>query len=170
MGIWTNADGLTIKWGRDEGTSGTTGQYGDPFEGNHIIEARVDLTKYAPGTNIILDDYIHFPKGFRIERVAVYTEVAAVGGTSVDFGFIANDRATEIDYDGLVAALPIANYNAQGKRTLLEVGSTGAGALVGTVTTPSAVGAYPTVKTTGTFTAGVILLRVTFHRPLVAQS
>jgi hypothetical protein len=166
MGIWTNADGLTIKWGRDEGTSGTTGQYEDTFEGNMVIEAKIDLTKYAPGTNIILDDAIHFPKFHRLERVSVYTEIPATGGTSFDLGFIANDRTTEIDYDGLVAQLPIASYNAAGKRTLLEPGVTGAGALLGTVTTPAAVGAYPTVKTTGTFTAGVLQVRLIFHRPL----
>lgn len=165
MGIWTNADGLTIKWGRDEGTSGNTGQYGTTFEGNHVLESKIDLTKITPGTNVILDDYIHFPKGFRLERVVIYTEVAAVGGTSIDTGFIANDRVTEIDYDGLVAALGVANYNAVGKKTNLDLGSAGAGALVGTLTTPAAVGAYPTIKTTGTFTAGVILQRLIFHRP-----
>jgi len=165
MPIWNNQDGLLIKTGRDEAVSGTSGQYGETFSGNHVIEANVTLANYAAGQVVILEDNIRFPRGFRIERVESYVETAAAGGTSIDFGLIASDRVTAIDPAGFIAASPTANLTPAGKRTNYDQGGTNSGALVGTLTTPAQTGAYLTFRANGTFTAGVIKLRIIFHKP-----
>lgn len=164
MGTWKNADGLYIKFGTDEGVVGTGGQYAHPDEGaDHIVDIEIDLTKLTTSGQAILDDNVRFPKGYRVKRVQLVTTVAATssGAATLDFGLIRADRSTEHDYDGFAAAIALSAINAVGKTVELGVGSTGAGALVGTELAATAAGAYPVAKAgTATFTAGKVRARV----------
>lgn len=167
MPIWSNQDGLTIKTGRDEAVSGTTGQYGETFSGNHVLETNLVLTTLNTATQTIVSDVIRFPKNFRLERVETYVETAATSGgaSTLDFGFINPDRLTEFDYDGLIAGGTLASLNTSGKRTNYDVGSTGSGVLVGQLA-PNIPGCYLVAKAGGAvFTGGVIKIRTIFHKP-----
>lgn len=119
-----------------------------------------DLT----ATETILMDTVIFPSGFRIKEVEVFTETAAATGTAIDLGFIDRDRTTEIDYDGLLAAFPTASMNAAGETTVLRVGSSNVGALVGTTTASD--GYISASRTDATaFTAGLLKITVRFYKP-----
>jgi hypothetical protein len=104
------------------------------------------------------------PGGSRIESVEVIAEVAAVGATAtLDVGLVRLDRTTEIDFNGLVAALAVTSIDAAGERSALYPGVTGAGALVGTTT---AFPGYITAnRNTANFTAGKVIVRVNWYRP-----
>lgn len=129
---WKNSDGLFIKFGQDEGTAGIAGEYRtNALE--RITEVVITLT--ALGTSAaILDDNVFLPSGARITRVKVINEVAATSGGSavLNLGLQRYDRSTELDYDGLLAAAPLADYNLAGETKEYIIGVTGVGALVGT--------------------------------------
>jgi Ca2+-binding RTX toxin-like protein len=161
MPIWYNNDGLLIKSGRDEAVSGSGGTYVDYVAGNQIYDFTVDLTRLST-TPLILDDYIRYPKGWKIEQVETFVEVAAAGGTSLSIGFVQSDRATVVDNGAILAAIPVANLTV-GKRATYRIGDTGAGTRVG-LAEPIA-GDYITGTVAGTFTAGIVKVRLFTHRP-----
>jgi hypothetical protein len=168
MGTWKNSDNLFVKLGTSEAasldtTKGAAGEYlvyGD----KRVTEVILDLTDLNTSTDIIINDVAIFPKNARIEEVELVTQTAATSGgaATLDVGFIQNaDRTTDIDQNGLIAAAALATFNAAGERLNLIVGSTGAGALIGTTTT---LPALLTAKAgTATFTAGVVRIRVKWY-------
>lgn len=159
MGTWMNSDGLYIKLGVDEGTVGKAGTFGDLGSGQHVLEANITLTSLGTAAAII-DDNAIIPSGYVITRVQVIATTAATsGGAAVlNIGIQRRDRSTEGDYDGYVAALPLANINVAGETNDLTAGVTYAGALVGTA--PSYSGYLTADYDTAAFTAGVVKVRV----------
>jgi hypothetical protein len=119
------------------------------------------------GTTAAIQDYnVVVPKNARIEKVEVITQTAVTSGGSatLNVGLKRTDNSTELDYDGLVAALALASFNSAGETVALTVGSTSAGALIGTTL---AYNGYLTVDyDTAAFTAGAIRVRVYFTRDL----
>jgi hypothetical protein len=81
-------------------------------------------------------------------------------------GLVRTDRTTEIDFDGILAAMPTATMTAGNKVTLVK-GGTNVGALVGSGTSIANVGYITASATTATaFTAGVILLEIKYFNPI----
>ena len=153
---WTNADGLVV-FLAGESRHFNGGQVADCNSGT--LEFELDLTTVPTTNTKQAAPFVVFPRNVVIEQVELVTLTAAAGGTSFDVGLQRLDNTTELDYDGLVAALPLASVNAVGKKVQLNTGTTYAGALVGTETVYPG---YLTAKRVGTFTAGKILVRVRY--------
>lgn len=160
MGTWMNGDGLFVKLGTSEGTVGNAGEYTTLGPLRHI-EVTIPALTALTTTPAILDDNTWLPKNARIERVDLVTVTAATsaGSATLDIGLQKEDRSTQLDYDGLVAALAKTAYDAAGETNQINVGSTGAGALIGTSLTDTK--GYITANyTTAAFTAGKLVVRI----------
>lgn len=159
---WTDADGRYLKYGPDKATPVKWGEY-KTFGEHSIIEGTITLTGVTTGSVILADVQI-VPKGARIEEVEVVDETASTGATAVlNIGLIRTDRTTVYDADGLVALLPLASVDTAGEKTVLRVGSTFAGALIGTTLANN--GYLVADWDTAAFTAGVIKVRVKYYVP-----
>ena len=170
MGTWMNADGLYVKYGANEGTSQDHGGEYLTHDGSgvQVIEVVCDLASLT-ATETILNDVVFVPANAHIAWVETFTVVAGATGTAIDVGLIARDRSTEIDYDGLLAASPVANYNAVGETArftetyTVPASLTGTGALVGQEVTTAGGGYISASRTDSTaFTAGKIKIRVAY--------
>ncbi len=162
---WFNNDGLLVKFGTNEATPGVAGEYGTLKSGNvHVLECRLTLLNLVDAASAlaIVDENAWLPKNARIEEVEVLNTEAAATGVTLDLGLIRFDRTTELDYDGLLAAAPIADWNALGEKKLYTVGVTGAGALMGTVL---ANPGYIVATYNTAFTAGKLNVRIGYSFP-----
>lgn len=171
MGSWLNSDGLYIEYGPDEVTVVDGGEL-KAFGGLHEVEIDILLTSLAVTTPRILSDTITIPNGARIHKVTLIVETPATSGGSstLDFGLIDQDRTTELDYNGFVAALALADMSDAG--AIIEfmngadstpAGETTDGALVGT--TLSNTGLLVANAGTAVFTGGVIKARIYWYNP-----
>jgi hypothetical protein len=165
---WTNADGLTQIFGPDKATPKKAGEYVTP---GAMREVELVLTLSAlTESEVVQDNTVFIPAGVRIHEVEVITETAGATGTAFDLGLIKTDRTTEIDYDGLLAACPIANHNSDGERTIftaittVPASATGTGAKIGTTT---AYKGYITASRTDStaYTAGKLRIKIRFYKP-----
>lgn len=161
---WVDNTGLLWKYGTEQTTTSTGGEYRNNG-GIREIEIKIDLTTLTE-TETIINDNIWFPSGVVISEVEIYVDTAAATGTGIDIGLVrSSDRTTEIDFDGIVAASLTATLTKGAKLNLVK-GSTSVGALItnGTVTTN--VGHITCSRTSATaFTAGVIRVRIRYSRP-----
>jgi hypothetical protein len=165
MAGWMNDDGLYVKFGTEEGVSShAAGTYASPVGGVTITEVDIVLSSLT-ATETILNDAVWIPANAHILWVDTITVVAAATGTAIDVGLIDQDRSTEIDYDGLLAAWPAANGSVVGETVrfteahTVVAGATGTGALVGTeLTNTGYVSASRTDATA--FTAGKIRVQI----------
>lgn len=169
MGSWMNADNLFLKFG----TTKTAAHTGGEYRNNGLlreVEIKITLANLTQ-TETIQDDTVFIPSGARIQEVELITQTAGVTGTAIDVGLIrSSDRTTAIDYDGLLAAAPIAIFNLAGERTVftaattVPASATGTGALIGTTLTN--VGHISASMTDATaFTAGVVLVKIKYFMP-----
>ena len=161
-GTTGNADGLYIEYGTTKATTENVGEYktyGDMREVNVRIP---DLTLIGSGATVLART-LKFPAGVRIARVDVIADTAATGTNAVlNIGLIKDDLSTELDYNGLVAAIPVTSIDAAGETTSLTAGATYAGALLGTTLTD--VGGYLTADyDTAAFTAGALNVRIFYY-------
>jgi hypothetical protein len=157
-------DGLLRKYGTESAEPVAGGEY-CTYGPLHEIEIKIDLTDLGSSSAIVDGvDNIFFPKNARIEEVeiVVHTAATSAGSATLDIGLVkASDRSTAIDADGLVAAMAKTALDAAGEKTVLRVGGTGAGALIGT--TNSNIGHFVANYGTAAFTAGVIYVRVKYY-------
>lgn len=165
---YVNADGLHVMTDGEEGITRSHGAYLDygPTPGNAevVIDfSQIGSTAAIPGGTGVFG--ISIPKNKQIEEVELFVENAFTSGGSatLDVGLVRLDRTTELDYDGLVAALALTSIDAKGEKVVLRVGSTGAGALIGqTLTNPGLV----TVRyNTAAYTAGKLKVRIRWFDP-----
>lgn len=160
---WTNSDGLIVKFGTEEATVGTAGQYrtNGPLR---MVELTCTLTGLGTAA-AVQDQHCVIPSGSRIDKVEVVAETAATSGGSaaLNVGLIRLDRSTELDYDGFVAAMPKTAIDAAGEYNTLTPGSTSAGALIGT--TLAYAGVLTADYDTAAFTAGKVKVRVFYYVP-----
>lgn len=170
MALWTNDDGLRVKFGNTEAAVTRAGEL-PPAGANRITEYKATLTALTT-TGQVLNDGVVIPSGARIEKVEVLAETAATSGGSatLDIGFIRLDRSTAYDDDGLVAALALASIDAAGNLVTIIPEGTSAGALVGT--TLANAGVLVASYNTAAFTAGEVVVRVHWNipRPAVTNS
>lgn len=169
MPIWTNSDGLVVKLGVTEGTSGRSGQYSDPLGGQHIVEFAINLVDVVvTDGGTIVDYHTKIPKGATIEKVEVETLVAVTGTNAVlNVGLMkSSDLTTELDWNGLGTAAGLTQTAMAAKGTILryEKGTSNAGALVGTTLTEN--GILTADYDTAAFTAGRIAVRIYYSVPL----
>lgn len=141
---WLNSDGLFVKFGKEEATSGRGGQ--SIREEQYEAEFTIDYTDINLSTQILGSGSgatagslgVMVPKGVRIEELETIVETAftssgTIGTSTFVLGLIRVDRSTELDYDGfLTTAYTGGNLDAAGEKVVVRVGSTGAGALIGT--------------------------------------
>lgn len=162
MPTWSN-DGLLRKYGTDR----TTPQKGGEYVTTGLlrnIEFKINLATLTEAETI-LGDTIIMPKGMRISEIKVTTTTAGAPAlTGIDLGLVRMDRTTEVDYDGLLAAFPVASMDTAGETTSVTKGGTGAGALIGTTTTNPAYFTCSRINPTA-FTAGEIVVEVKYYRP-----
>lgn len=170
---WTNSDGLRLYFGPSEATATRVGEYGPLTDGGtHVTEVIVDLSALptvASGDKQIVSEVI-IPNLAFIERVTVLcTKETAGSNANFNLGLVDQDRSTEIDFDGFLAAADNFNagtdlgyYNPYQK--LDGTLTTEGGALIGTkITNSGLIVAWPD---TGDFTAGVLRCRIHWSVPL----
>lgn len=162
---YLDSTGLYRKYGTEKAVSTRTGEY--PTKGGlREIECKITLSTLTE-TETPVSDVVFFPK-MRVQEVEVITTTAAATGTAIDLGLIQTDRATEIDYNGFLAAFPTAAMDLAGERTIFTAASTvpasatGTGALIGTTT--SNVGYITCSRTDATaFTAGELIIKIRYY-------
>lgn len=167
-GTWTNADGLFIPFGVQEAAATNTGEY--RISGSrHVAEVIIDLPNLptqAGGDEQIQSDTVTIPNGAFIEEVRV-TVLKETAGTNanIDLGLVDQDRTTEIDFNGFLAAADAFNAGTDlGTVTLFNVGTTEAGALIGTKITNT--GLITASADVGDWTAGVLKVEIYYSIPL----
>lgn len=170
MAIFTNADGLRVKFWRDEAVKGQGGTFSGPSSGGtNVTEFWYDFTDVG-ATFSIIDDSIVIPSGVLIEKVDVIatTVHTSAGSTLLDVGLVRLDRTTELDFNGFVAALAKTALDGAGETNSIVLGSTGAGALIGTVT---AFAGVPCMNTAvGPYTAGKGVVRIYWSKVMTINS
>lgn len=169
--VWLNNDGLLWKYGTAEATKQITGEY-NVLGPRHMVEVTVDLDSLptvASGDEQIQSDSVTIPNGAFIEEVEVLvTEETAGTNANLDLGLVDQDRSTEIDFNGLLAAADAFNGGTDlGTITRYTVGTTEVGALVGTKLTNT--GLITASAETADFTAGVLKVRVFYYMPLASD-
>lgn len=156
-------NGRYQKYGPDNAIPNRAGEY-TSYGRLHEIEVKIDLTTLTQ-SEVIQSDVTVLPAGVIVQEVEINTQTAAATGVAIDLGLIRLDRATEIDYDGLLAAFPTASMNAAGKKVIISDGTTYDGALIG-ATTGTLPGYITCSATTATaFTAGLIYLTIRYWKP-----
>lgn len=163
------ADNLYLKFGPDKATPNIGGEF-KTYGQDHVVEFVVTLSALTE-TETPLSDVVMIPAGVRIQSVELETTTAGATGVAIDVGLMKNtDRSTEVDFDGLLAAAPLAVFDLAGERTVytaattVPASATGTGALIGTTTAYTSL--VTASRTTATaFTAGVVRLRIRFFRP-----
>lgn len=163
MATWTNESGLKIYYGTDAADVGNGGEF-KTFDLSRVIDIEINLADLTASE--VIQSRVVFPKGKVLGKVEVIADTAAATGTAIDVGFVrTNAAATEVDYDGILAAFPTASMNAEGETTVLTDATTYAGALVGVVASadyPMYITASRTDATA--FTAGRIRLRLHWYK------
>lgn len=155
---WTNNDGLQVGFGtRDtnnfEGASiRTTGRVNQL-----VIELGFGNFPTSAGTAPSSKEF-KIPAGSLIQSSSLVVSSAFVGGTSIGIG-LKNSAGTDIDADGIDAAIATAVVNAVGKVVQND------GALVGGVLTVGTADAYLSSVIVGTYTAGRGTLTIEYVLP-----
>lgn len=162
---WYNSDGLYVKFGPEEATAGTIGEFRTLGSTRETV-ITLDLTTLT-SSDVILDYSTFLPKDAFIEAVELETLVSATSGGSatLSVGLYKSDTTTAISATGLVSALAVATLGNAGTSTTLTLGSTGAGAKIGS--TPGFPALISAKYGTAAFTAGKLSIRVRWSKGTV---
>lgn len=172
---WINSDGLLVKFGADRGREERGGEYCRYDNGEHCTSVIIDLAGLptaASGNEQIQCDNVSLPAGAFITKVVVTVleEPTEASGTdaNLDFGLVRQDRSTELDFNGLLAAADAWHSGTDlGKVTEYTVGTTEAGALIGTAL--AFTGYFTASPDTDDWTDGTIKCDVYWYMPLAAD-
>src|SRR5262245_11744867 len=97
--------GLYQKFGTEQTVTQAGGEYRTPG-GDREIEIKLNLASLTTTPTIVTGaDNIFVPAGMVLDEVTVISEVAGVGGGTIDIGLQRTDRSTQIDYDGIIQAM-----------------------------------------------------------------
>ena len=161
---WINSDGLLVKFGTEVGETGKGGSPSTLAGNLNVVQFEIDGTDIG-STAAIVDDHLIIPEGAVMHKVEVIAETAftSAGAATLDVGLVRQDRTTELDYNGLVAALALTSIDAEGDVVTLTQGVTGHGALVGTALANSGI---PTINyNAAAYTAGKAVVKIWFYIP-----
>lgn len=164
MGTWMNSDGLYLKYGTTKAVANTGGEF-KSFGETRVADFKLDLTGLT-SSSVIQNDAFRMPANTFIEAVEVVADTPATssGSATLSVGLYKADRSTALSETSLISALALTAIDGQGEKTVLNFGSTSAGAHVGTVTGTDAGGYYISAKYgSAAFTAGVVKVRVKFR-------
>lgn len=162
---WYNNDGLFLQYGTDKAIPETAGEFVN-YGSNRVLEVLIDLTTLT-STAAIQSNTTFFPDGTNIfiEQVDVVVETASVGGTSFSVGLIQTDRATiPANYStAFVNALVQASTAAVGDKVSLTTSVASAGGLIGSSPSATTGPYYITALAAGTYSAGKVRVRISYH-------
>lgn len=176
---WQNSDGLYVKFGLEESKVAQGGEV-NKFSDIHEYVVTVDYSEMLSATYAIIDggsavgpQGVVIPEGLRITEVEVFAQSAftssgTIGSATFSIGLKKrSDRSTELDHDGLLTASFVgSSIDAQGETSVIRIGSTGVGALVGTTLTEDGVivGAN-TAHGSHPYTAGKAIVKIRGYFP-----
>ena len=179
MAGWMNSDGLYVKFGADEGDILKGGHF-RLAANSHVCEFIIDYTDLLSATSTILGAAtaatdgvfgVTMPKSAVIEEIetiadTAFTSSGTIGSSTLELGLKkSSDRSTELDHDGfLTTSFVGSSFDAAGEKAVIRIGSTGAGALIGTALSENGVitcrnsahGAHP-------YTAGKLRVRIKYY-------
>lgn len=168
---WVNSDGQLVLFGTDKARPSRAGEYSRLDDGQHLVSVMVDLALLTTGNQTILDNTVTIPNGAFITKVratVIEEPTDGAGTANLDFGLIDQNRTTEIDFNGFLAAADAFNAGTDlGRIVEYTLGTTEAGALVGTQITNT--GLLCANAETAVFTDGTLKLDVEFYMPLTAD-
>lgn len=170
---WMNSDGLFVRFGTDRAIPSRGGEYSRLVDGQHCASVIIDLATLptaASGNEQIVAENVTIPNGAFITkvRVTVLEEPTTVGSPNLDLGLVDQNRTSEIDFNGLLAATDTWETGTD-LGTVVEYvkGSTEAGALIGTqITNTGFITASPD---TADWTDGTIKVDIEYYMPLTAD-
>lgn len=177
---WQNSDGLYVKFGLEEGKSAVGGEYNK--DGNiHEYEFTIGYAEVLSATGAILDGGsalgpfgVVIPEGLRVEEVetvvnTAFTSSGTIGSATMVIGVIAKDRSTTFDADGFTttaATGTVLGLATVGTKTVIRVGSTGAGSALGTtLSADGVVIAANSAHASHPYTAGELRVRIRGYYP-----
>lgn len=143
---WMNNDGLFVKFGTEE-QAVVRGGLTRGANGSYVYEATINYTDSLSATASILGSAsgtetgsfgVMIPKGLRVEAVEVIAESAftssgTIGSASLVIGLIREDRSTAYTANGFTTSAFVGSvFDAAGEKTTVGIGTTGAGAFIGT--------------------------------------
>lgn len=176
---WQNSDGLYVKFGPEEGKPALGGET-NALGSIHTYEVVIDYTEAQSATYAIVDggsalgpQGVVIPEGLRITEVEVFTQTAftssgTIGSATFSVGLKKrSDRSTELDHDGLLTASFVGSaIDAAGETSVVRIGSTGVGALVGTTLSEDGVIVVAnTAHASHPYTAGKAVVKVRGYYP-----
>lgn len=171
-GSWLDNDGRFRQYGTQKSANEAGGDFLS-YGANRLIEVRLDLTTLTASP--LVQSYTTLFPGNNtqifVEKVEVEVETGSLGGTSfsVGTGFmtpgtLTNPPAvTAISNTAFVSALIQASTATAGINLNLVNGSTSAGGYIGTTSADQAHKNYITALAVGTYTAGIIKIRIYYH-------
>ena len=175
--VWTNSDSLHVRFGQETAQPAQGGEvvaYGN----RHEFVFKINYTDLLSATAAIVDGPtagalgVKIPKGLYVDEVEMIAEQAftssgTIGSSTLVMGLIREDRSTTYTANGFTTTAFVGSvFDAAGETTVLRVGSTGAGAFIGTalandgyvVAANSQHGSHP-------FTAGKMIVKIRGHYP-----
>jgi hypothetical protein len=171
---WFNPDGLIVPFGRDEGRPQQVGEFNELTDLHevHAVLVLTDLPAFGTGiaNQLILSESVRFPVGAIFQEVEMYTEIVPVGATAdINFGLVAMDRTTEVDFNGLINAADIATFDTLG--TIVKFGvntdgvpaPTAGGALITGQIALTAPALLVASATTAQFTDGKVRVKIRYR-------
>lgn len=173
---WLNSDGLYIKYGTEESAVARGGEVINESL-DSVIEFTIDYKDLLSATPTLLGQAsgteqgsvgIVIPAGLfirEVETIAVtaFTSSGTIGSSTLQIGLVrATDRSTVMSNTALTTASFVgSSIDAAGEDTVLRVGSTGAGAYIGTtIANDGLVVVANTAHATHPYTAGKLRVRV----------
>lgn len=165
MGEWINNDGLRVWIGTTEAEVTRAGEQ-QAYDGTRIFETIIDLANLGTASALLEDTRTTvLPSGLRIDEIEIINETAATSGGSatLNLGLVRQDTTTTYDADGFVAAAALTTFDTAGETSVIRVGSSGAGAFLGT--SLANAGFLVADYDTAAFTAGRLRVRIKGHVP-----
>lgn len=184
MAGWMNSDGLYVKFGADQGEITKGGTRAVQGANEWVTEFVIDYTDALSATNAVLGSAtaatdgsfgVTLPKGARIKLIETLVETAFTSSGTIASATLvlglkkSSDRSTELDHDGFLTtsatgtALGLATV---GTRKVIEIGSTGVGALVGTTLSENGVISLSnSAHASHPYTAGKLRVKITYFYP-----
>ena len=165
VATWLNPDGLYKKFGTLKTVPNTGGEYRN-YGGLREIELTVTLVGLTTSP-VVQNDEVFYPIGMQLQEVETEVQTAAVGGTSLSMGLMSTDRTT-VTGNGLsntffLSAVVIADQTPVGKKVVYNTPAAGN---IGTgVAAVNTVPGYITALAAGTYSAGVLKVRIRYYKP-----
>jgi hypothetical protein len=183
MTIWQNADGLSVRFGRDEASLIPGKEIGALDSGRHVIEFVIEYTDAQSATAAILGTDtdgswapggtvgIIVPEGAVIEEIELraqtaFTSSGTIGSSTLVIGTKKlSDRSTELDHDGITTtSFVMGVLDATAETVVVRPGVTGAGDDYGVAfTEPGVIVVANSAHASHPFTAGKARCRL-FYR------